>query len=244
MERFFLTNRNSCIFGHFFESLVMKRILILIFVVYMCGIAGRAQDLKALFVALPDSLSPLLTEVNRADFGDFLESGMKAEVKNRFGNTSEMTRLTSDYLFLKITSASTLELKLLPLNDSVKVICAVSTYSAPAADSQITFYDTSWRELPFSDFLQIPQEDEFYLKPASAEQADSLKNLRAYADMYLWKAELSAEKPVLMFTYTTPDYLDKETAKNLKPYLKSQPVCLEWKGGKFVAPVGLNPSLR
>lgn len=91
------------------------------------------------FVALPDSLSPLLTEVNRADFGDFLESGMKAEVKNRFGNMSEMTKLTSDYLFLKTTSASTLELKLLPLNDSVKVICAVSTYSAPAADSQITF---------------------------------------------------------------------------------------------------------
>ena len=87
----------------------MKRILILIFVLYVCGAAGRAQDLKTLFVALPDSLSPLLTEVNRADFGDFLESGMKAEVKNRFGNMSEMTKLTSDYLFLKTTSASTLD---------------------------------------------------------------------------------------------------------------------------------------
>ena len=39
----------------------MKRILILIFVLYVCGAAGRAQDLKTLFVALPDSLSPLLT---------------------------------------------------------------------------------------------------------------------------------------------------------------------------------------
>lgn len=139
----------------------MKRILILIFVLCVYGAAGRAQDLKTLFVALPDSLSPLLTEVNRADFGDFLESGMKAEVKNRFGNMSEMTKLTSDYLFLKTTSASTLELKLLPLNDSVKVICAVSTYSAPAADSHIAFYDMKWHELPISDFLQLPQEDEF-----------------------------------------------------------------------------------
>ena len=221
----------------------MKRILILIFVLCVYGAAGRAQDLKTLFVALPDSLSPLLTEVNRADFGDFLESGMKAEVKNRFGNMSEMTKLTSDYLFLKTTSASTLELKMLPLNDSVKVICAVSTYSAPA-DSRIAFYDTNWHELPLSDFLRLPQEDEFYLKPASAVQADSLKNLRAYADMYLWKAELSAEKPVLMFTYTTPDYLDKDTAKDLKPYLKPRPLCLEWKEGKFVAQENLNTSLR
>ena len=222
----------------------MKRILILIFVLCVYGAAGRAQDLKTLFVALPDSLSPLLTEVNRADFGDFLESGMKAEVKNRFGNMSEMTKLTSDYLFLKTTSASTLELKLLPLNDSVKVICAVSTYSAPAADSHIAFYDMKWHELPISDFLQLPQEDEFYLKPVSAEQADSLKNLRAYADMYLWKAELSVDKPILSFTYTTPDYLDKETAKNLKPYLKSHPVCLEWKEGKFVSQENLNTSLK
>lgn len=222
----------------------MKRILILIFVLCVYGAAGRAQDLKTLFVALPDSLSPLLTEVNRADFGDFLESGMKAEVKNHFGNMSEMTKLTSDYLFLKTTSASTLELKLLPLNDSVKVICAVSTYSAPAADSHIAFYDMKWHELPISDFLQLPQEDEFYLKPASAEQADSLKSLRAYADMYLWKAELSVDKPILSFTYTTPDYLDKETAKNLKLYLKSHPVCLEWKEGKFVSQENLNTSLK
>lgn len=96
----------------------------------------------------------------------------------------------------------------------------------------------------FPIFLQLPQEDEFYLTPASTAQADSLKNLRAYADMYLWKAELSSDKPVLKFTYTTPDYLDKETAKDLKPYLKSQPVCLEWKEGKFVAREDLNPSLK
>ncbi|WP_417128740.1 DUF3256 family protein [Phocaeicola sp.] len=48
----------------------------------------------------------------------------------------------------------------------------------------------------------------------------------------------------MSFTYTTPDYLDKETAKNLKPYLKSHPVCLEWKEGKFVSQENLNTSLK
>lgn len=217
----------------------MKRILIVLLV---CGIygAGFAQNLKTLFVAMPDSLSPFLTEVNRADFGDFLESGMKAEVKNRFGNTSEMTKLTSDYLFLKSTSASTLELKLLPLNDSVKVICAVSTYFAPAGDSQIAFYDTSWKKLSVNDFIQLPQEDSFYIVPQSDVQADSLKNLRAYADMYLWKATLSADQSVLSITYTTPDYLDKKTAEALKRYVVSTPLCYEWKNGKFIKREELN----
>ena len=48
------------------------------------------QEAKAVFVSMPDSLSPLLTAVNRADFIDFLESKMKAKVENRFGGESEM----------------------------------------------------------------------------------------------------------------------------------------------------------
>lgn len=221
----------------------MKRLLIIWFILGICG-GICAQDLKTLFVAMPDSLSPFLTEVNRADFGDFLESGMKAEVKNRFGNTSEMTKLTSDYLFLKSSSASTLELKLLPLNDSVKVICAVSTYFAPAGDSRIAFYDTNWKELPQSDFIQLPEENEFYVMPQSDVQTDSLKNLRTYADMYLWTASLSVDQPVLSITYSTPDYLDKKTADGLKRYIVSAPLRYEWENGKFVMQNKLNTSSK
>ena len=42
--------------------------------------ALQAQEAKTLFVNMPDSLSPLLTKVNREDCIDFLESKMKAQV--------------------------------------------------------------------------------------------------------------------------------------------------------------------
>lgn len=58
----------------------MKKIAGLLIV--LCSVLTlQAQDIKSVFIALPDSLSPLLTKVNREDFGDFLASGMKAEVK-------------------------------------------------------------------------------------------------------------------------------------------------------------------
>lgn len=211
----------------------MKQILLI--ACMLCSLTLPAQDIKSLFIELPDSLSPLLTKVNREDFGDFLASNMKAEVRNRFGKTSEMITMTDDYLMLKVSSVSTAEMKLLPVNDSVKVICVVRTYTAPAADSQIEFYDTSWQELPLSDFLTLPTEDTFYKHPQSAVQADSLRNLRASADMYLLKAELSKEEPVLTFTYTTPDYLDEETAGKLRAYLVAAPLRYKWKDGKFVS---------
>ena len=61
----------------------MKQILLI--ACMLCSLTLPAQDIKSLFIELPDSLSPLLTKVNREDFGDFLASNMKAEVRNRFG---------------------------------------------------------------------------------------------------------------------------------------------------------------
>ena len=64
------------------------------------------QTAKDCFKAMPDSLTPLLTEVNKADCIDFLESKMKAEVTNRLGQKSEMTELAPDYIRMQMTSRS------------------------------------------------------------------------------------------------------------------------------------------
>lgn len=70
-----------------------------------------AQEAKTLFVNMPDSLSPLLTKVNREDCIDFLESKMKAQVENRFGKKSEMTDLSKDYIRMQMSSQSTWQMK-------------------------------------------------------------------------------------------------------------------------------------
>ena len=85
-----------------------------------------AQEAKTVFVNIPDSLCPLLSSVNRADCIDFIESKMKAQVTNRFGGKSEMTELSPDYVSLQMSDASNWQMKLLPLNDTTKVVCAVS----------------------------------------------------------------------------------------------------------------------
>ena len=124
-------------------------------------------------------------------------------------------------------------MKRLPLNDSVKVVCVVRTYLGPVADSKVSFYDTGWNELPADRFVVLPQEDRFYKQPLAETAADSLRNLRLYADMYLKEVRLSDKDRSLTVTYTTPDYVDKETAEKLKPYLFEKPLVYEWNNGKF-----------
>lgn len=212
--------------------MIMKK-LIYLFLVWGCTLSVAAQDMKKVFIAMPDSLTPLLTKVNKEDCIDFLASNMKAEIKNRFDKSSEMKVLTEDYLQMQMTENSTLEMKLLPLNDSVKIVCMVKTVCSSACDSEIRFYDISWKkEFPKSDYLQLPAPQTFYLPTDTVSSEVEL--IKKKADMHVMKAVLSKDDSSLSFIYTTPDYLNQEDREKLSPYLRKEAVVYRWKDGKFL----------
>lgn len=212
---------------------MIKRLTILIGLFMGAVVALQAQEAKACFKSMPDSLCPLLSAVNRADFIDFLESKMKAEVTNNFGGKSEMTELTSDYLHVQMTPQSTWQMKLLAVSDTTKVICVVSTACAPACDSHIRFYTTDWAELPVSSYLPVlPTMSDFIAEAADSVHTYEFQDACRQADMLLMKADLSAKEATLTFTFTTIDYMNKEAAEKLKPFVR-RPVVYTWDGKSF-----------
>lgn len=198
--------------------------------------ALQAQEAKTCFKNMPDSICPLLSAVNRADFIDFLESKMKAEVTNSFGGKSEMTELSPDYIRVQMTPQSTWQMKLLPVNDSTKVICTVSTVCAPACDSHINFYTTDWKELPAASYLPaLPAMDDFIIQAPDTVDIYEYQAARRQADMLLVKTDLSSKDTALTFTFTTPDYMEKEAAEKLKPFIR-RPIAYTWNQGRFILP--------
>lgn len=191
----------------------------------------QAQEAKTLFVNMPDSLSPSLTKVNRADCVDFLESKMKAQVENRFGKKSEMTELGKDYIRMQMSPQTTWQMKVLALNDTTNVICTVSTACAPACDSSIRFYTTDWKPLTESQFITLPVMSDFLNTPDSAAIYDFDEASRS-ADILLMKTDFNKENTELTVTLTTPDYMSKETAEKLKPFLR-RPIVYRWENGAF-----------
>lgn len=209
----------------------MKGRLLLI-VGMFCAMPMVAQNMKSVFIAMPDSITPLLTQVNKEDCVDFLDSNMKAEVTTRFGGTAEMKELTDDYVFMQTTPNSSLEMKLLPVNDSVKVVCMVKTVCASACDSEVRFYTSDWKEeLSAKEFLQQPDAEAFYLPQDSITEEYVL--IRKQVDMHLVKASLSKEEASLTFIYTIPESMNKEGRDKLLPYLRKEPIVLQWQEGKF-----------
>lgn len=212
---------------------MIRKLSVLLFLAFIGWGCLQAQEAKTCFKNMPDSICPLLSAVNRADFIDFLESKMKAEVTNSFGGKSEMTELSPDYIHVKMTAQSTWQMKLLPVNDTVKVICVVATVCAPACDSRVKFYTTDWKELVASSCLPtLPVLDDFIAEASDTVDVYGYQDARRQADMLLMKADLSAKDATLAFTLTTTDYMEKEAAEKLKPFIR-RPVVYTWSRGKF-----------
>ena len=212
---------------------MIRKLSVLLYLAFIGLGCLHAQEAKTYFKNMPDSICPLLSAVNRADFIDFLESKMKAEVTNNFGGKSEMTELSPDYIHVKMTPQSSWQMKLLPVNDSTKVVCVVSTVCAPACDSHVKFYTTDWKELPASSYLpELPVLDDFIAEASDTVDIYEYQDARRQADMLLMKAELSAKDTALVFTFTTTDYMSKEAAEKLKPFVR-RPIVYFWNQGKF-----------
>ena len=216
------------------------KLIYLLFLTLLPLKQAEAQEARTLFVQMPDSILPLLTEVNRADCIDFLDSHMRAQVTNRFGTRSEMTHLTPDYIAIDMTARSTWQMKVLPLATAdssataQQVICTISTACGTACDSRIRFYSTDWKPLPTEQFLPAPPQKEDFLMP-KPDAVDTYRYRDAIqrADMNLTRIILSPDTCTLTFTFNTPAYLEKEAADELKPFIR-RALIYEWDGRKFI----------
>ena len=135
----------------------MKKV-ILILLTGLVQLAAQAQDMREVFIDMPDSLQALLTRNNRMDMLDFLDSKMEAKVTNRLEGETVMDTLTADYLKITLTRNTVLEMKLIERGEE-KVIAVLHTTAGPVKDSFLQFYTADWKEAenlmempPFSAF--------------------------------------------------------------------------------------------
>ena len=133
----------------------MRRAVLLVFLaLQLAGRAAEPVSMRDVFRAMPDSLLPYLTANNRLDFIDFIDSGMKAEVRNSLGGQSLMTSLTADSLSLTLNDQSRVDIMLLdiecePIDSCSQVVALVWTVGKAPLPQETLFecYSVRWRKL-------------------------------------------------------------------------------------------------
>lgn len=115
---------------------------------------------RDLLKSMPDSLIPYLSENNRLDMIDFMESDMDAVVTNSLGGKSQLLKLTDQYASIKLSEASSVAMRLLdvstPVDSLSQILCLVRTYGSDIRESSIEFYSLAWRPLPTAIYFSKP----------------------------------------------------------------------------------------
>lgn len=207
----------------------MRKICLLI-VSLLMGLTADAQRMREVFADMPDSLLVLLTRNNRLDCIDFIENNMPAKVRNRMDSYSELKVMTDDFLDMRLTDVSRLQMKLLPVCDTVNYICMVRTYDGPLPESVVRLYTSSWQPVMSKDVIPVPRFSDFWHAPDSLS-ADQSKALQRLMDLKLVQATLNAETPVLELTMSAADVAEERRA-DVAACLQS--LRYEWNGKAFV----------
>jgi hypothetical protein len=116
--------------------------LVLLLAATIGQVYAEGVKIRELFVQMPDSLMPYLTKNNRLDFVDFLDSNMKAEVKNQLGGTSEMLSMADDSLVIRMNPSLRVDMLLM---DSVIAMVETFTVDSVYGQSRVRYFSTSWQ---------------------------------------------------------------------------------------------------
>ena len=135
-----------------------KLMLALLLATTLNQASAQSVTIRDVFRQMPDSIMPYLSKNNRLDFIDFLDSGMKAEVKNQLGGTSQMTSLGADSLTIRMNPSLSTHLLLM---DSTVVMIETFTVDSIYGQSRVYYFTTAWQP------IAVPQLSEAQRKRIS-----------------------------------------------------------------------------
>lgn len=205
----------------------MKRTVTVIIMALML-VAARAADLRTLFVGMPDSIMPTMTKSERMDFLDYMDSGMRARVRNKLGGESVMTAFSDRSLTVMTSQSGRVEMVLFPLKNGENLICIIKTVTARYEDSRIQFYSEDWKSVPVEELIELPGFDDYLTKKALS--SDSLDVFKKMSMLRL--QSVAAVDGGLEFRYSSLEDLGEE-AERYKSWFKPEPLRYIWNGKKF-----------
>ena len=191
-----------------------------------------AQDIKHYFTKSPSALFHPIDSLDRTQMCNLMDKGNSTGVITMFGDSVKMHKLTDSFIAF---SHSNVDIQI-KLSDDVIVI--VRTYGKESRNSEVSFYDTSWKQK--SSWIygsvhskQMPSDKKIYealiVKPDTMSN-DEFERLQLYFDPMFVTAELSADSDDITLKAECPLLTDEEKTK-LEAVIKQK--TFKWTNGKF-----------
>ncbi|MCD7971966.1 MAG: DUF3256 family protein [Candidatus Azobacteroides sp.] len=206
----------------------MKKSLFFSYIfIFLFSVSVSAQTMEQLFISMPDSLLPLLNQEKKVELTEHLKNGQEGKVVNKLQGETVLIALTDTYFFLQSTQQTTLEAKVLPINEYYNIICLIKTCCGPACESQVSFYTPDWKPLN-NTYFKGTKPEEFFNDISSEE----CKIKKAQIDLSTIQYKLEKDSDRLTASFTLKYYWNKEEYEKIAPCLQEY-ISYSWQGNGF-----------
>lgn len=197
----------------------MKKIFLILLVTFSL-LPLNAQNMRQIWLEMPDSIVPYLNRSLRTELADYVTMSMKSEVMNALRDTTRIEKLTDDYILVQLSNATKLEIKSL----DASTIAMVQTWCGPLAESKLSLFSNNWEVKP----LNIDVSPMF-VKPDTMSQ-QRYSELLDMANVTMNEMQLSVKDNSLTIKYSVP-LLSSTDKKEMQAILRQRK--LNWNGTTF-----------
>lgn len=205
---------------------MMKVFFVITFVLSV--LASSAQTMRNVWIDMPDSVAMSLNKSMRTELADYVGMKVEAVTKNLLGDTIKIDTLTNDYISVRLSEASKLEMKLLAMDGKGSIVCMIRTYYGPAAESVISFYGLDWLPL-HGTFMPQAESVKLMAKPDGMTE-NEFQEIKSMIEPELVEMRLSPENQSLTICCSVPE-VSKEDESLIKKILVQKK--FNWNGTNF-----------
>lgn len=183
---------------------MLKRIVFIAWAIMAAAAAHAQTTMAKMWTSMPDSLAPAYLKADkRRAMVDYYEMGETAEVTHELQGTSVMDTLSTQYARVTLSEAQSLQMALLPTAQGDTLLCRVVTFSAPAPESRVEFFDTKWNRLDAERFLPPVSSSSLLHRPDSLGE-EEFGVLCSFFEPKMMQVGLDPADFSLTFSLATP----------------------------------------
>lgn len=211
------------------------RTLIFIATLFMCATTAKAQtSITKIIETIPREIIPYINDNSREEISKFTDESDSLSIKNELNGNTTIRKRNDDYVRIDLNESSSLQIKLLTVNDTTQIICMVRTMKSPLPESEIAFYSTEWEKLENGYGLpDIHNADSimagFTCKPDTMTET-KFEELRKYIEPIMVYAGFDDKGQALTFSINIP-FTTKDMRNEVKAIIKQK--SFKWNNGFF-----------
>ena len=158
---------------------------------------------KDVLKSIPNELMPYFNDKQRDEIKQFANDKDTLEIRNVLNGKTTITTLSQNLAEINLNNNTLTQIKLLPVNNTTKIICAIKTIKEPIKESVIKFYSADWQ--PIKSTFNLPTADNTDSLLALFTQKPDTMTTERYNELS------NCIEPVVMYT----DISDKDNSVTL-----------------------------